>query len=289
MPELPEVELVKRGLEHVVGEKIVDVSFSEAVINGKAQSKDTIIKKISLQHFKEAVLNTTIQSLSRRSKYLIFNLTNETDSLVLISHLGMSGAYFVVRSIEDISVPNYKKHWHVQFHLSNGQKLVYSDIRRFGEMMIHQEALDHLSIRSMAPEPFDRHAKEYFLAMLNNKKWQKKSIKEAILNHTIVSGCGNIYACEALHLTKIHPARLVLDVSQEERSKLFDRIVQVLREGIEYGGSSISTYRDTSGNSGSMQNRFLVYGLKTCGTCGNPVSQRVISNRNSHFCTHCQK
>ncbi|TDM10623.1 bifunctional DNA-formamidopyrimidine glycosylase/DNA-(apurinic or apyrimidinic site) lyase [Macrococcus lamae] len=290
MPELPEVEHVKRGLSpKIIGELITGVTFSEKVTIGKSAGKQTIIKGTDLETFQRNITGSTIKALDRRSKYLIFTLENELQEHFIISHLGMSGAYFVVDQLEDIGVPNYINHWHVTIHLQSGRLLVYSDIRRFGELRYIERLEDAAQIMAIAPEPFDDGASDYYLTQLKSSRWQEKTIKEAIMNHSVVSGCGNIYACEALHLAKINPNRKVKRVTKSKRIELFQAIVHVLNEGIKYGGSSISSYRNVEGKEGYMQTRFKIYGRKTCGTCGGPVTAKVIATRNTHYCTHCQK
>lgn len=289
MPELPEVEHVRRGLKQkVIGDTIIDVTFSEKVIEGKQSNKETIIKGISLNEFKEAVIGSEITDITRRSKYLLFELEKKTKHY-MVGHLGMSGAYFVVSHIEDIGVANYEKHWHVDFLLQSGRHLIYSDIRRFGEIRYAQTLKDATQLKAIAPEPFDSEAPVHYLAKLNERRWQNKTIKEAIMNHSVVSGCGNIYACEALHRSRIHPATIVDQLNESKKRQLFDQIIKVLNEGIEWGGSSISSYRNVEGESGSMQTRFKIYGRNTCGSCGGPVSHEVIATRNTHYCENCQK
>lgn len=290
MPELPEVEHVRPGLEpKVIGEVITGVTFSDKVHSGKEAGKETIIKGIALQSFREQIIGSTIQAIDRRSKYLIFTLENEFGEQLIISHLGMSGAYFVVDTLDDIGIPNYINHWHVALELQSGKKLIYSDIRRFGEMRLVRRLEEAAQIMAIAPEPFEAGAEDYFTAQLGLKKWQQKKIKEAVMNHSVISGCGNIYACEGLHAAGINPHRLVQDMAPDEERQLFRALVASLEEGIRFGGSSISSYRNVEGKSGQMQTRFKIYGRQTCGTCGREVEKAVIAGRNTHYCTHCQK
>ena len=290
MPELPEVEHVKRGIEpQITGERIIDVHFSDAVSNGKTQGKETIVKGLSLDAFKERCIDTHIESVMRRSKYIIFKLKGKDGNRYMVGHLGMTGAYFVVPSIDDITVPNYKKHWHVTFTLSSSMKLVYSDIRRFGELrMLDESQFAHFDA-TIAPEPFSEEGRAHYISALHLPKYQDKPIKQVIMLHSVVSGCGNIYACEALHNAGINPNITVKKLSEKRRTLLYEHIVDVLNEGILYGGSTISDYRNAQGESGTMQNWFKVYGKKICGTCGNDIKTKVIATRNTHYCTHCQK
>ncbi|RAI82241.1 bifunctional DNA-formamidopyrimidine glycosylase/DNA-(apurinic or apyrimidinic site) lyase [Macrococcoides goetzii] len=305
MPELPEVEHVVRGLRpHVLNKAIINVAFSEAVKRGKAQGKETIIKQIELDDFKAIVSNTVIESVNRRSKYIIFELMKpgshfieqeqvleqqQTSKIYLVGHLGMAGAFFVKSSIEEIPISNYKKHWHVQFELSDGQKMIYSDIRRFGEFKILDEAAFATFDQAIAPEPFENNAMAHFIQQSKLNKYMNKPIKQVIMDHGVVSGCGNIYACEALHLAGILPTHITHTLSTQKKKKLFSAIVDVLNKGIEYGGSSISDYRNVEGESGNMQSKFNVYGLKQCKICNSDITTQVIATRNTHFCEKCQK
>ncbi|WP_414055158.1 bifunctional DNA-formamidopyrimidine glycosylase/DNA-(apurinic or apyrimidinic site) lyase [Macrococcus equi] len=291
MPELPEVEHVVRGLRpHVLSKKIVDVIFSQAVKTGKAQGKETIIKQMDLESFRALICNRTIATIERRSKYIIFCLTAlQRETIYMIGHLGMAGAFFVKHDVDDIQIANYRKHWHVQFELSDKQKMIYSDIRRFGEFKIMDEAAYQLFNQSIAPEPFNDDALAHFINKTKEKKYKHKPIKQVIMDHSVVSGCGNIYACEALHLAGILPTHITDTLSTQKKKKLFSAIVNVLNKGIKYGGSSISDYRNVEGEQGNMQSKFNIYGLKQCNVCGHPVSTQVIATRNTHYCEKCQK
>lgn len=290
MPELPEVEHVKRGIEPRITNLIInDVQFSDAVHSGKANNKSTIIKGTSIEQFIDMCVHYRIVGVFRRSKYIIFKLVNKENIQYMVGHLGMTGAYFVVPSIEAIPVLNYRKHWHVVFSLSDGNKLIYSDIRRFGELRMLDEAMFENFNAQIAPEPFSAEGQAHYLSQLFLQKYQNKSIKQVIMLHSVVSGCGNIYACEALHHARINPNTKVKALSKKRKLLLYEKIVFVLEEGIRYGGSTISDYRNAEGESGTMQNRFNVYGKKVCGTCGRAITTKVIATRNTHYCTHCQK
>ncbi|UOB19892.1 bifunctional DNA-formamidopyrimidine glycosylase/DNA-(apurinic or apyrimidinic site) lyase [Macrococcus armenti] len=290
MPELPEVEHVKRGIEPRITNLIInDVQFSDAVHSGKANNKATIIKGTTIEQFTDMCVNYRIDSVFRRSKYIIFKLINRENIQYMVGHLGMTGAYFVVSSIESIPVLNYRKHWHAAFSLNDGNKLIYSDIRRFGELRMMDEAMFETFNAQIAPEPFSAEGQAHYLSRLLLQKYQNKPIKQVIMLHSVVSGCGNIYACEALHLARINPNTKVKALSKKRKLLLYEKIVFVLEEGIRYGGSTISDYRNAEGESGTMQNRFNVYGKKVCGTCGHEITTKVIATRNTHYCTHCQK
>ncbi|AYU55452.1 bifunctional DNA-formamidopyrimidine glycosylase/DNA-(apurinic or apyrimidinic site) lyase [Staphylococcus debuckii] len=290
MPELPEVEHVKRGIEPLaINQYIEEVEFSDAVIKGKEIGKDTIIKQMDLPMFKMYSEGYKITRIERRSKYILFYIETDEDKRVLVSHLGMSGGFFIVDTLDDIIVPNYKKHWHVNFKLSNGKQLIFSDIRRFGEIKNVADLSVHSSFSDMAPEPFDENAFAHYKHQLNTKTYHKKPIKQVILDHKVIAGCGNIYACEALFNAKIDPERPVYSLTEEEQERVFNEVVKVLCLGIENGGTSVSSYRHADGKTGQMQHYLKVYKKKVCPVCGGPIHTKVIAGRNSHYCPHCQK
>ena len=290
MPELPEVEHVKRGIDpYILNATIKSVTFSNKVIEGKQQGKETIIKGINLDGFRLNSESFKIKSVDRRSKYIVFTIEKNNNQRIILSHLGMAGGFFIVDKLSDISTPNYRKHWHVVFHLDNGKQLVYSDIRRFGELRNLATYNDYPAFLEIAPEPFDDNALNYFLDRIKLKKYQNKPIKQMLLDHKMIAGCGNIYACEALFRAGVLPERKVKDVSNQERQMLFYYVQEVLNEGINNGGTSISDYRHADGKTGEMQLHLNVYKQKTCKICGHDIEQKVIASRNSHFCPHCQK
>lgn len=289
MPELPEVEHVKRGIQPFIeGAQIVKITFSNDVIKGKSEGKATIVKGISLEAFEQFTTHFTINRIYRKSKYILFDISKADAYRTMISHLGMAGGFFVVKRIEDIEIANYRKHWHVIFHLSNGWLLVYSDIRRFGEIRNVENLEEYPSLLEIAPEPFCDKALPHYLSQFKHKKFQKMPIKRMILEHRVISGCGNIYACEALFDAKISPYRLSQDLSQEERIRVFKSVVKVLELGILYGGTSISDYVHADGQRGTMQNNLKVYKQKICSSCQSPIETAIIAGRNTHYCTNCQ-
>lgn len=287
MPELPEVELVKRELTPVINLKITDVLLSEHIYNGHKSNKRTIVKD-DLETFKEIVTGKTITHIGRRGKYLYFLINDEYKTTHLVSHLGMSGAYFIVSDFEDIKEHNFKKHWQVIFSLDNGQKLVYSDIRRFGEMHTHDSLSDFPPFARMAPEYTDALSFDHYMQMLRTKKYAEKPIKVAIMDGEVIPGVGNIYAVESLYLSHILPTRKVKNVSDKRLRELFDRITEVFELSLTRGGSTISDYRSVTGGKGEMQNSFSVYQREEC-PLGHPLTTQVISTRNTFYCTTCQR
>ena len=173
--------------------------------------------------------------------------------------------------------------------MDNDQKLVYSDIRRFGEIRNIVNFDSYPSLLEIAPEPFEEVAFEHYLECLTLKKYKNKPIKQTILDHRVIAGAGNIYACEALFRAGITPDKITNSLTKQERKSLFYYVREVLEEGIKYGGTSISDYRHADGKTGQMQLHLNVYKQKKCKVCGHSIETKVIAGRNSHFCPNCQR
>lgn len=290
MPELPEVEGVVRSLRPIAtGKTIQSVDVSETIMTSKANGKEAIIKGADVEAFREALPQMTIERIDRRSKYIYFHLIKDGIPHLLVSHLGMSGAWFYVRKLNEIGEEKFIRHSHVIFHLEEGGMLVYADIRRFGELRLLESEADYPPLLLMAPEPFDQDALDHYLAMSVLPKYENKAIKEFIMDGHVVSGCGNIYATEALFRLRMHPARKVKRISKERKIQLFNEIVIVLLDSIENGGSTISDYRTINGGAGNMQNRLQMYSKKNCPICGRKTLQKTIGGRTSTYCGTCQK
>ncbi|WP_227396656.1 bifunctional DNA-formamidopyrimidine glycosylase/DNA-(apurinic or apyrimidinic site) lyase [Jeotgalibacillus aurantiacus] len=290
MPELPEVEHVKRGLTpKIAGLTIVETVFSQTVINAHESGRKAVIKGEGLDYFRSSVMNAEIETVDRRSKYLLFRLKKDDRTEWILSHLGMTGAWFVVNDVEEIGELRFRNHVHVIFTLSNEQLLVYSDIRRFGEMRHLKDQSDHPPLLAIGPEPFDADAESRFLEALEWTRFSQKPIKESIMHHSVIAGCGNIYATEALFRARVNPKRKTERLSLQKKKELFGHIVDVLKEGIEAGGSSISDYRNVNGEAGGMQERLQMYAKSACPLCGYEVKKAVIGGRTSHYCPKCQR
>lgn len=290
MPELPEVEGVVRELAPAAsGRTISKVYISDVVRKSKELGKEAIIKGIALEDLAEGLLGMTINDVTRRSKYIYFHMEKAGQMYLLVSHLGMTGAWFVVNSVDEVTEKRFKDHIHVVLTMADGGLLVYSDIRRFGELRLLREEGDYLPLLKMAPEPFAFEAVGHFLEMASKTKYARKQIKELIMDGQIISGCGNIYATEALFRMNIHPARAAARISEKRMRELFQAIVDVLNESIEAGGSSISDYRNINGEAGTMQTRLQMYGKKNCPTCGHETKMMKIAGRSSVYCPKCQR
>ena len=272
MPELPEVETVRRGLEKLIlGKTIqsVEVKYSKMI-------------QTDLDAFRQVLPGQEIRSMGRRGKYLLFHLTD----LVLISHLRMEGKYFFYPD----EVP-FRKHAHVFFHFTDGSTLVYEDVRKFGTMeVLVPELVDSYFVnKKIGPEPTEAEFKgPAFQAAL---KRSKKPIKSALLDQKLVAGLGNIYVDEVLYRAKVHPARLGQSLTAPEAKAIRKETIAVLAQAVEKGGSTIRSYSNAFGEDGTMQEEHQVYG-KTgypCLRCGTPIEKIQLGGRGTHFCPHCQK
>ncbi|MBT2681928.1 DNA-formamidopyrimidine glycosylase [Bacillus sp. ISL-35] len=274
MPELPEVETVRRTLEVLaVGKEIGHVSVFWP----------KMIKKPSeVEQFNDALRGQTINEIGRRGKFLIFY----TDDYALVSHLRMEGKYGLFSADEPV-----EKHTHVIFHFTDGKELRYKDVRKFGTMHLYAKGteFDSQPLADLGPEPFSA---DFSVEWLSEKlKRTNRKLKPALLDQKILVGLGNIYVDEALFRAKIHPERIANSLSQEEEVVLYREIVSTLSEAVEKGGSTIRSYVNSQGQIGMFQLQLLVYGRKNepCKVCGTPLEKTVVGGRGTHFCPTCQK
>ena len=286
MPELPEIEIVKRSLFKMVNKaKIVNVKINNK--NLRYKIPDTLSKKL---------INEKILKISRRSKYLIFHFKNK----LLLVHFGMSGKFLIVRSKDnkmfktsfyyDLNI--LAKHNHIYFFLNNGLILIYNDVRRFGFFKLFEniKLKEIIFLKKLGPEPFSvLFCIKYVQKFIKNRK---KNIKNLLMDQTFVSGLGNIYANEALFLSKIHPLRQCSNLERKSIKNLIYNIRRVLKISINQGGSSIKDFKNAYGKSGNFQQFFNVYGQenKNCSriSCKGKIKKIPISNRSSFYCNSCQ-
>lgn len=292
MPELPEVETVRRGLAPAMeGQRIAGVTLNRADLRFKFP-----------EGFVERLTGRTIVALGRRAKYLTADLD---DGSVLIMHLGMSGSFRVgpgseEEKIGDFYIPRGKlaAHDHVVFNLGSGDRVIYNDPRRFGfmDLTTREDFAQHPLIRGIGVEPLGN---EFGPELLNRVLSGKKApLKAALLDQRLIAGLGNIYVCEALWRAKLLPTRLAGTIADTTRkpgkpvNALATAVRTVLEEAIEAGGSSLRDYVQTSGELGYFQHRFSVYDCegKPCVRpgCGGIVERIVQSGRSTFFCATCQ-
>lgn len=319
MPELPEVETVRRGLERtIVGKTVKAVDVRVPKLFADPQVRIT-----------EALIGAKVERVERRAKVLLIHLSS---GWVLAIHLKMTGQLIVVNSKQEAVNRNSAnhgvstvhrsqftvhagfvgghpeqaydqllphKHTHVIITFADGATLFFNDLRKFGWLRLYpNRELGIMNVESIqqflaaskhGPEPLgDEFTFGYFAAGLRKRS---TTIKQLLLDQQFIAGIGNIYADEALFQAKILPTRRANKVTKAEAAKLFAAIREVLELGIKHGGTSMNTYRNVDGTKGGMRQHLKVYGREgePCLVCGTPIVRRKIGQRSSHFCPSCQK
>ncbi|CAM2963940.1 DNA-formamidopyrimidine glycosylase [Paenibacillus sediminis] len=274
MPELPEVETVKRTLNRlIVGKQIDSVTVSLGRI---------IQRPDDTQQFALELAGHTIQRVERRGKFLRILL----DDLVLVSHLRMEGRYGVYRKDEPV-----EKHTHVIFHFTDGTELRYKDVRQFGTMHLFKpgEEFTLPPLAKLGMEPLDESfTLDRFKSVLSKRKVK---IKPLLLNQAYVVGIGNIYVDEALFRAGIHPEQMANTISDKQWAALHQAIITTLTDAVKAGGSSIKSYVNGQGEMGMFQHQLQIYGRKSepCAKCDTLIEKTVVGGRGTHYCPSCQK
>lgn len=270
MPELPEVETVRRGLESLLKH--------QPVLERVQLRRPDIRFKIPIKKIR-ALEGLSVLQVGRRAKYLWF----ETSKGYLISHLGMTGTWRPFRADEELGA-----HDHAMLQFSDGLKLVFRDPRRFG-ILDFTQSLEAEPFSKMGPEPFS----ESFSAEYLKEKFRSKKtpIKNALMDQRVVVGIGNIYANEILFESRIRPARSSSALSRADLATLVEKSKEVLRRSIEAGGSSLQDFIHTNGQSGKFQDSFFVYSREDepCRRCKGRIRSRVMAGRNTFWCPSCQQ
>ncbi len=294
MPELPEVETVRRGLEPV----LVGNAFA------RVEQRRPDLRFPLPKRFGERLEGRKVEALDRRAKYLLARLD---DGEVLVMHLGMTGRFAIDKANGTAAAPGrfahpqkpVPKHEHIVFHLGDGSAIRYSDVRRFGIMdLVPAATLDsHALFKGLGVEPLGEDLTSEWLA--GKLKGKATSIKAGLLDQRLIAGLGNIYACEALHRARLSPLKLAgtLTTKSGKPTKKTEALVEgikaVLQSAIKAGGSSLRDYRHTDGRLGRFQHRFKVYGRagKPCTRigCGGIIRRVVQSGRSTFFCPTCQR
>ena len=286
MPELPEIEIVKRSLFKMINKaKITDIKINNKNLRYKIPHT-----------FSKSLINEKILKISRRSKYLIFHFKKK----LLLVHFGMTGKLLLTKNYDNTIFKTsfyydtnvHSKHNHILFELNNGSVLIYNDVRRFGFFKLYNTTQLNkiIFIKRLGLEPFSKIFNvEYFEKFIKNRK---KNIKNLLMDQTFVSGLGNIYVNEALFLSKIKPSRTCNSLNKNEIKNLILNIKKILKFAISKGGSSVRDFQNTLGKSGNFQQFFHVYGQKNkkCSriSCKGKIKKIVISNRSSFYCNRCQ-
>ena len=292
MPELPEVETVRRGLQPVMeGSKIL-----------KAETRRKDLRFPFQKDFIARLEGQTVTGLGRRAKYLMADLQSGD---VLLMHLGMSGSFRVLKDEGQAKPGQFhhprsedRAHDHVVFHMSSGAAVVFNDPRRFGYMkIIARKAFeDEPLLKGLGPEPLGNEFDAKMLAQSCANK--KTSLKAALLDQRVVAGLGNIYVCEALFRSQLSPRRLAATLAKkaeptDHAKRLVSAIHAVLNQAIKAGGSSLRDHRQTSGELGYFQHSFQVYDREgeKCQSagCGGIVRRFTQNGRSTFWCPKCQK
>jgi len=275
MPELPEVETVRRGL--------LPVMLGETILRADIRRPD--LRWPFPSDMANRLTGKTVQNLRRRSKYILADL-NSGETLII--HLGMSGRMLVSPG----SHADLQKHDHVVLDMENGARITFNDTRRFGSMdlVATDQADAHRLLANLGPEPLGNEFDEQYLAA--RLKSRNTPIKSALLDQSIVAGLGNIYVCEVLHRTGISPQIKAGTLSKKRLHSLVPAIRDVLNEAIAAGGSSLRDHRQTSGELGYFQHSFKAYGREnqpcTNSGCTGTIARIVQSGRSSFYCPKCQ-
>ncbi|GAF39638.1 formamidopyrimidine-DNA glycosylase [Agrilactobacillus composti DSM 18527 = JCM 14202] len=268
MPELPEVETVRKGLLALVQDKkiaTVDVYWSKIITNDTAK-------------FQKALQGKVIKTIDRRGKYLLFRFS---DNLTMVSHLRMEGKYHL-----DTAATPIDKHTHVVFNFTDGTQLRYADVRKFGRMTLGLTGFEQSlsGIAALGPEPL---SKAFTITGFTQAlKKHHKNIKAVLLDQHTVAGLGNIYCDEVLWLCKIHPLQPADTLTADEIKALHAAIQTELRTAIAAGGTTIRSYVDASGQQGHFQLQLHVYGREgqPCERCGTIIEKFKVAGRGTHIC-----
>lgn len=270
MPELPEVETTRRGIEpHIKGQRIQKLIIRDHRLRWPIDPELPAILE-----------QASIHKVQRRAKYLLLDCGHGT----LIIHLGMSGSLRILSAHTAA-----QKHDHVDLVFSNGQCLRFRDPRRFGALLWTTEnPLDHPRLASLGPEPLS----DTFTAdwLQHQAQGRKQAVKTFIMDSRIVVGVGNIYASEALFLAGIHPSRAAGRISSQRYVALVDAIKQVLSEAIAQGGTTLRDFTNSDGKPGYFAQSLNVYGRagQACKCCGHAIKQLRQGQRSTYYCGHCQ-
>jgi formamidopyrimidine-DNA glycosylase len=274
MPELPEVETIRRSLEaRIIGRTITGVRIPPET--GKAVP---VIKGMDESAFREGVVGAKVEAVTRRGKYLILHLDS---GMLLVIHLRMTGALLFQEAPEDRFV-------RAIFSFDNGDEMRFTDLRKFGGFWLVEDIVQVTA--ALGPEPLDD---DNFtvLKLAEALGGRKAPVKAIILDQRHVAGIGNIYADEACFAAGIDPRRLALTLQDDEVAALHASIRDVLILGLEAGGASFKDYRNTGGNVGSMQKMVKVFRRtgKPCYTCGSEIERVKVGGRSTHYCPTCQR
>jgi formamidopyrimidine-DNA glycosylase len=272
MPELPEVEVIRRGLAPLlVGRRFLAVNAGDKRLRQQS----------SLPELRRWLAGRLIEKLRRRGKYLLFDLEG---GVTLLVHLGMTGRLLVAAPP---SPP--LAHIHLRFQVEGGLVLFYQDVRRFGQVLVFPPGVKPAPLAAVGAEPFSRKVTPAWL--LEQAQGRSRPIKNFLLDARIVSGIGNIYACEILFGAGLHPETKVSHLTLADWGRVLAATRRILKHAIAKGGTTVSDYLNSRGETGLFQLELMVYRRagEPCSRCGTPIRRLVQAGRSSFFCPECQK
>lgn len=273
MPELPEVETVRRDLKKLTQGK---------TIRAVAVYYPKMIQNRTVDSFTKLLVGKQVTEIDRRGKYLLWRFSGD---VTMVSHLRMEGRYLVQSSMAPSNA-----HVHVTFEFTDGTFLAYQDVRKFGRMQLvktgEEAALP--SLKKLGPEPFS--AQFTAASLYVGLQHHQKALKSVLLDQQVVTGLGNIYVDEVLWRCQLHPLLAANQVNLAQCQRLHDQIVSVLQAAIDAHGTTVRTYTSASGHAGNFQTQLAVYqrqGLP-CLRCQTPIVKIKVGGRGTHFCPQCQ-
>ncbi|MBD7895626.1 DNA-formamidopyrimidine glycosylase [Limosilactobacillus sp. Sa3CUN2] len=272
MPELPEVETVRRGLLKIAADRKIngiDVHYGKTITN-------------DVEEFRQSLIGQTIETIDRRGKYLLFRFSND---LTMVSHLRMEGSYYT----QPVNAP-IDKHTHVVFKFTDGTELCYRDTRKFGRMTLVKtgEEMTVGGLKTIGPEPTAADFKlDYFEKILRRSRGK---IKPFLLNQRHVAGLGNIYVDEVLWMSEINPEQPANTLTKDQIQVLHDNIIKELATATKYKGTTVHTFKNAFGDAGAFQEQLNAYGRSgdRCPRCGTKMVKIKVNQRGTTFCPHCQ-
>jgi formamidopyrimidine-DNA glycosylase len=306
MPELPEVTTTVNGLKIALqGLSFLDVWTDLAKDKPIKQFKNTIKDKNFFKEFKKKIKNSKILGVERRGKNILINISNKNTILI---HLKMTGhiivGFYSYNKKENKWTPNknerkelhdpYNRFVHAVFNLSNGKSMIFCDSRKFGKItLLDADTINEtIHLKDLGYEPLDKSFNfEKFKEVLSSKP--NKNIKTALMNQSLIAGIGNIYSDEMLWLSSIHPESKFKYIPLKNINLLYQSMKEILKKGINFGGDSMSDYRNIHGKKGNFQNHHNVYQKKgeSCSKvgCKGVIIRKVLDGRSAHFCNTHQK
>lgn len=270
MPELPEVETTRRGIEpYVTWQPITDVIVRQRMLRWPVPGA-----------IRSRLVGQPVTSVGRRAKYLLL----AAEPATVIIHLGMSGSLRVVTDDRPAL-----KHDHVEFAFANGARLRFSDPRRFGSVHLAKHPERHRLLSHLGPEPLSAEFSGDYLHAIGRRR--HAPVKHFLMDGRVVAGVGNIYACEALHAAGIHPLRAAGRISRRRYRRLADAVKAVLAMAIEAGGTTLRDFVNVDGEPGYFSIQLTVYGRtgEPCGHCGTPIRRIIQGQRGTWYCPGCQR